>query len=475
MIGARACSAQAELFMAALSERKLEVVRTLVETAPDKVVEGLNQALAEASGDTALASVRRLVETEARDRQLRNVVFLPIAPMCVGDGGDPLRLTFPYRIMGLIWRGLKSQAPAVVHNAELALYDYRPGETSTEHFDRLVRFAAKGIKAREVREFRLAAEACDEARPDGASTLLACMDLAPVVRGVAHKLPEWTAQQKGDATIGARLAYKDAAAISDDAGPRFFQMLSAQLQHDWMILRIISAIMDKPSERYLAETELGVFGHRVLHEIEEALKRVLMLDLDGGAPAAIAAARQVDQITLQSNELETFVTLSREEGWGQALVKHRKSLAAIVESRFREAEKLFADALPMARPKLKRVRRLMPKLSEPPNDAATRRCEALLTFVAEVRFSSNYGGFASARTKLLETLSEKLDEYVEELLDLLRTGDAENDGNARAFLMIAADFSRLVRDDKAAELVRRRAAAASAAAPETLSRTAIAG
>ena len=74
MLAKAGSSAQVELGMAALSERKLDVVRTLVESAPDKVVDGLNQALSDASGDTALASVRRLVEAEARDRQLRNIV-----------------------------------------------------------------------------------------------------------------------------------------------------------------------------------------------------------------------------------------------------------------------------------------------------------------------------------------------------------------------------------------------------------------
>lgn len=452
--------------MAALSERKLDIVRTLVETAPDKVVQGLNQALSEASGDTALASVRRLVETEARDRHLRNIVLLPLAPMCVGDGRDPLRLIFPSRTMGLIWRGLKSQAPAVVRNAELALYDYRPGETSTEHFDRLMRIAAKGVRARELREFRMAAEVCDESRADGSALLLACMDLAPVVRGVAHKLPEWTAQQGGDANIGARLAYKDAVAISEDAGPRFFQMLAAQLQNDWMILRIISAIMERPTERYLAETELGLFGERVLHDIDEALQSIQKLDLDGGAAAAVQAARQVDGITLQTNELETYVSLSREHGWGAALVKHRKSLASVVEARFREAEKYFSQALPVEKSRLKRIRRDIPKLQDPPNETAVRRCQTLLAFASELRFSANYGGFASARTKLFESLGDELDLYVEEVLDMLKTGDAQNEDNARALLNVAADFSQLVRDDRAADLVRRRAAATYAAAAD---------
>src|ERR1700759_4635777 len=104
--------------MAALSEHKLDIVPTLVETAPDKVVDGLQAALASASGESALASVRRIVEGETRDRQLRNIVLGPIAPLCVGDGREADRLVFPARVLPLMWRGLKAQAPSVVRNAE---------------------------------------------------------------------------------------------------------------------------------------------------------------------------------------------------------------------------------------------------------------------------------------------------------------------------------------------------------------------
>ena len=45
--------------MAALSERKLEIVRTLVETAPDSVVDGLHQALASASAPTSATWLMR--------------------------------------------------------------------------------------------------------------------------------------------------------------------------------------------------------------------------------------------------------------------------------------------------------------------------------------------------------------------------------------------------------------------------------
>jgi hypothetical protein len=446
--------------MPALSEHKLEIVRTLVETAPDRVVDGLHSALASAGGESALAVVRRIVDAEARDRQMRNLVLRPIVPMCVGDGQDLERLVFPIRILGLLWRGLKAEAPATVREAEIALYDYRPGVTSTEPFDELVRVAADGVRSGQRREFTAAADACEQARAGGAEALLACLDLAPVVRGVAHKLSEWAAQQSEDAMVGARLAYKDAVAIAPDAGPRFFQMIAAQLEHDWMILRIISAVMDRPDERYLAESELGVFAERIIGEIETSLKRIVKIDADGGIPAALEAARLVEKVTTEANELETYITLTRERGWGLALLKHRKALANVVEARMRECEKHFHDALPSGRARLKRVRRNVPMVGDPPNEAAVRRCQTLLLFASEIRHSANYGGFASVRGKLLDTLGEQLDHYVEELLDLVKTADIEHPDHARAYLRVAADFARLIRDEKAGDLIRRRSAAA---------------
>jgi len=48
--------------MAALNERKIAIVRTLVESAPDRVVGRLQEALVDSGGDSALAGVKRLVE-----------------------------------------------------------------------------------------------------------------------------------------------------------------------------------------------------------------------------------------------------------------------------------------------------------------------------------------------------------------------------------------------------------------------------
>jgi hypothetical protein len=152
--------------------------------------------------------------------------------------------------------------------------------------------------------------------------------------------------------------------------------------------------------------------------------------------------------------------MSRDSGWGAQLGRQKKALAFIVESQLRQLEKYFALSLPTMRPRLKRARHDVPRLTLPPDEQAIRRCTTLLAFLRDVRFSANYAGFASARGKTLETLCEELDVYVEELIEILKTGEEDSGGRARAFLEIAAGLSDLLRDERAGELVRRRGAAA---------------
>jgi hypothetical protein len=448
-----------EPFMGLLSERKVEIVRSLVEAAPDSVVGGLHSALVDTGDDSALFSVRQLVETEIRDRRLRNAILAPIAPMCVGDGRDLLRAVFPFQALPTVWRALKTTAPEAVADAAVALIDFRPGESSPGPFDALTRVAANAIRNRSTPEFSQVAEICEAARPGGADLFANCLDLGPVVRAAVVKLPDWITHSGEDTTAGARLAYKDSVRVAEDSGPLFFEMLSAQLPHPWMILRIISAVMDKPTERYLADSEMVIFGERVVTEIDESLLAVSKMDLDGGPEVGRAAGRRVELITLLISELETCVELSKEHGWGHRLVKQKKSLAGVVESHLRNADKIVLAALPMQPARIARLRKEVPKLNLAPDAKPVRRSLTLLSFVKETRSSANYGGFAAARGKLLEKLGDLLDNYVEEVLDHLRVGDAEDEGNAYAFLEVAADISRLVRDEKAAELIRRRAAA----------------
>jgi hypothetical protein len=460
--------------MVALSDRKIEIVKTLVQSAPDKIVGGLQHALSETAGDTVLASVRQLVEAEAADRLLRNAVFQPVTPLCVGDGSDPHSLVFPAQALVYIWRGLKALAPDEMSAAvnavaavERAIANEQRVPDPGHAFNALVKRAAEGLRAAGQgeagqRDFKAAAELCERARPGAAEGLAACLDISPIVRHTLPRLAEWVAQAGDETSAPARLAYKDAVAVAEDAGPRFFEMLAAQLTPPWMVLRIISAIMDKPTERYLAESELGDFPERVMGEIDDALKAISKLDLDAGPEAGRAAGRLVELITQQTFELEVCIEVTRDHGWGHRIVGQKKALANLVEARLREADKLTVATLPVESPGFRRPRKTGPKLDDPPEPRGLGRAMTLLTFAHEVRLCANYGGFSAMHTKVTEKIAHLAEGYVEEVLDHLRTGDVANVAIARSFLMIAADVLGLVRDEKAAEMVRCRAATACA-------------
>ena len=84
----------------------------------------------------------------------------------------------------------------------------------------------------------------------------------------------------------------------------------------------------------------------------------------------------------------------------------------------------------------------------------------LLTFADVVRPCAPDGGFGSMRSKVLQTLGKRIDQYVEDVLEQLRLGEVEDDERARDFLGVAANMLELARDDRSAAIVRRRAAAA---------------
>jgi hypothetical protein len=445
--------------MTALNERQIEIVRTLVETAPDKVLGSLRQALADTAPASALGGVRRLVEAEAADRILRNMALAPVAPMCVAAEPDSQALTFPPRVLGLLWRALRETSPDVVEQLRDDVDDEAAPHTIIANSDLLAKTAARGLRDREVEGFRLAAEACDAARPNGAEVLAACLDLSHVVRRTLPRLSDWLTHSGGETSAGARLAFRDAVHISEDAGSRFFQMLAAQLPHSWMVLRLISAVMDKPTERYLADSELAGFAEDLMADIDAALKVIGGLKADDGLPAAKAAAQRVELVVQQFMEIENGVDLSRDHGWGLRVHKQRAALAAVVEGRLREAGKVAEEALPMVAPR-QRARRPIPRFDDPPQDRLVERADTLLTFTAALHGTANYGGFSAGHNKLIEGLGAYLDAYVDEAVEMIRTGETEAYENAEAFLGVAGRFMQHLRGPKAGDLVRRRAHAA---------------
>lgn len=444
----------------ALSDRKIEIVRTLVEQAPDKVVGSLRQALAQTADESALGGVKRLVEGEVADRTLRNTVLQPIVPMCVGAGDDADTLTFPSRALPLIWRALKRRYPETIEKARVTLEEEFEAHKIEDALNVVSRAAADGVREKADPDFQAAYDLAEAGRPGGGALLTACLDITPIVRRSIQRLPEWTTHPGGQTTAAARLAYKDSVAIVDDAGPIYFQMLAAQMAEPWMVMRVISAVMDKPTERYLRDSELASFAEKLLAGIDRQIAVIAGLKPEDGPPAGRAAARTAERVVHEIMELEGSVEMPRDSGWGMRVVKQRAALAGAVEAKLKEAERTATQALPMFAPRNQRVRQQQPQLSQMPEPRLVQGAITLLSFSDELRSTANYGGFSTVRNKMVEKLGEYLDHYVDAVIDLVRCNEVEDRAIASAFLQKVAEFNQLIRGDKAADLVRRQAQAA---------------
>lgn len=434
--------------MSELSPAKAGLLRMLIDSAPDGVLRRLEHALSDdAVRDGPLGSVWALVDRETRDRAVRNTVLAPIVGLFIGPTAQ-----FPADQLGKLWAHLKASYPGPVALAQMSASAFNPEDVDPSAFDAICALAAGDLKADE----RPAALADFDA-----ARLLPALALSPIVRRCLPHLPDWLARMDQERRAAARLAYRDSVAVAPDAGPLFFQMLASRMGEPGQILRVISAVMDRPTERYLSGSELGPFGVMVMDGIDDHLKAVRGFDTSGGETAGRTAGRAVHQAATAIAELEEAVQLNKDGDWGKRLAGQKRSLALSVEGRLKEIEAAVGQALPVQAIRYSaRLIKAAPKLSADPDPKAVGHAMSLLAFSEEVRSSADTGGFGATRARILEAVDKHIDPYVEDALEHLRSDEVEDPDRVRAFLGIAADILALSKGDKDAQIVRRRLAAA---------------
>ncbi len=442
--------------MGDLTQARIGSVRRLLEQASDGAVQSLQGLLSnDGNSDRGITAIRELVDSEAADRRLRSAVFAPLAALFRPPGRIG-RLCFPPRTPEVLWRALKRLAPeAVGHALDQAR---ERGDRAEAAFDALCCEAALILRERPDGEVAdLAQRLEDHSRTEALLTLLT---LSPVLRRSLARLPEWLLNPAGEHDPAIRLAFKDAAATCEEGGVLLMEALFAHMDESPEILRLISVVMDRPTDRYLAASELAGFGQRLLDDIDSRIDVVRRFDPRRGLEAGVAVASAAEAAIAALTEFEQQVVLAREGVWGSRVGAQRRSLALAMEMRLREAEPAILAALPMQAVRQGGGRlKAAPGLASPPDAMAAERAFALLALLDGCRGSSCTGGFGAQRARVVENLDAWLEAYAEDLLELLRRGGGDA-GRLRAYLDIAAEFTALVRGPEAGRIVRRRAAAA---------------
>jgi len=445
--------------MPGLSQSQLRVILSLVEQAPDHAIRSLDMAL---SNETvgAMGEIRDLVAAEAGERRARHLAFAPVVPLCPKRHPTLPHERFPSQTLAALWRALKATNPDLISICQSVSHAWTDGDVESEVFDVVCAEAAQGLRELSDGPFAAAFALMEDGRPGGAELFARYLDLAPIARQALRRLPEWVGRMTDERAASARLAFRDAVDIAPDAGPRFFEILLAHADEPWTILRVASTVMDHPSESYFAGSELASIGERLMDDVDRRLESLRAFDPTGGRAAGEQAGEDARIVVVEIAEFEQTLDIKKDGPWGQRLQKQKRHLAQSVEVKLKLVMEAVDAALPLrsARINAKRVKGV-PSLGDDPQAAAVAKAESFLVFVEHLRLSAPTGGYASARTKLVEALEDRLDQYAEDLIEELRKPDSEHHDRASAFLELTATFVGHIRDEKAAQILRRRAAA----------------
>jgi len=444
--------------MPTLSAYKASLLDGLFKAVPDPTVARLEIALAnEAEHGGAMADVHGLIAREAAERRSRGAVFGPVSALCGVGGSSAVR--FPRRVIAQLWSGLRATQPGLVSAAQSAwARNERDQIAPADIYNSLCAFASEGLSGADP-AFAAARETLAQAGPDAPQEFIRFMALVPLGRQATARLPDWIGRLSDEKAASARLAYKDAVTLADDAGPRLFDMLLANLPQPWMILRVMSAVMDRPKDTFVEASELARFGEFVLGDIDERLKQFAKFDPEHGREAGIDASELLHVAALEIAELESSIDLKKDGPWGVRVVKQRQTLAQMADNRYGQIDKTLDKALPLQMVRFGKGLRGQPKLVADPDPLAVRRAEGLLGFFDHSRGYASQFGFGASRAKVAEAMQMRLDQYVEDLLELLRADEFPDMERVRAFLDVAADFIGASSGEQAAQIVRRRAAA----------------
>ncbi len=422
-----------------LTEAKIALVAKIFAAAPGGAVDRLETLLGTAQvADPSLEPVYAIAAEEAAARRTLAAVFAPLLPMA-GPATAPKRALISMRQLREGWRSFAAGDPGLAECAAFAARGLRPGDEAPHEFDLACTRAAELVDDPELARL---------------------LRLAPVLRALQPRLAGWVRAVTGETIAAIRLAFNDAIETDEDAGPLFWEAVMAMLDEPWRVLRLISAATDRPSDRYLASSELAPIGERILSDVDERLAGLKRFDPAGGVDAGAQAAASLLVAVQEMDEFEQWLALKKEGPWGERIAASKTALAGVMEARLRETEPSVAAALPtQGRSAIKTVRP-SPKLADAPQPLLIARAEAFLVLLENGRSAANPGGFASARAKTVEALEKRLDQYCEDLLDLLHRKEVADLDRVRAYLEIAAGFYERVKGPGAAQIVRRRAAAA---------------
>jgi len=442
--------------MPGLTESQGKIVRSIVQTVPDAGLGQLTSVLSAQMGEHTMADVRDIVMMEMKDRKVRAIVFSPFLSLCTKNRPDRAQSRFPFALPTLLWNALTDRAPKLMMQARDMASRWESEDLLPYIFNQACDEAINGLQENDP-AFAPVIECLNKASPTGVRDLIGFLRMSALLRDALLELPLWVSRMNADDALSIRLAYRDAAAIAVDGPARLFEVIYTNLEAPWTILRIISAALDRPTDQFVANMDLGLFGELLLGQVEKLGETIGEVNLEKGASAGNAVATAAKTLISIATDFEDNLVLGKNGPWARRIARSKRDLTNGCEALLNEVEGLLPRALPTAAAsKNARASNRTPNIDLAPDPIAEARLEAILVFMAAVRSSASVSGIGVLRTRVLTEAQEFLEYYGKAAIALLTDFDVSSEA-VRERIQAVAKYVALVHDEATAEQLRRRA------------------
>ncbi|HKX09137.1 MAG TPA: hypothetical protein VJN67_13140 [Stellaceae bacterium] len=264
-----------------------------------------------------------------------------------------------------------------------------------------------------------------------------------------------------DAVTAAKQQYLRFAEVAGFDSRYFALGLMNRMDRPWFVLRLGRALSWKPTDALLQDTELGIVGQRLIHDIEALVRELetLMPSRRGRSPQAADYARLYATMSRYIENSEGMLSefgFRRDSDWGEQILETRAALSrALDEDRLALVSEVALAVLP-----LKRGVSVRGLASDDPDLEATPAPEAIEQAVRAAKLlvllaqkGGRHGVSSPARTAI-EELGIEIDNRTHRLYDEL----AQNAALTAAAAQLAAIIKvceTLFEDGRAAIMTRR--------------------
>lgn len=229
----------------------------------------------------------------------------------------------------------------------------------------------------------------------------------------------------------------------------------------WMVMELLKTMTRETGDRRLVGTNLGFAVEVLLDDIELAARHIATLE-----PGLLRAGEALAHLEFFSEAVAGFVQpldIHREGPWGQRLLKARGTVADAMNILLGRLAREIEQALPVKGGR--RVKgAVKPDTRQWPETERAEHAVEMARFLSGASAYSSRAAFGTAHKAAQDEIGKFLMSYGQALVEEIRRGDKDAAARLESHLVTALRLTEFALGPSDAELLRRRAQAASRAA-----------